>query len=104
VVCTLGNFSTKLLREDNAGITGLHGKPEVRVIGPRAVRLYPLFHPAAALYQRSNVDLLREDFARIPDLLKEGPPEQPSVEEEVVAEAEVVEPPDDGAEQLDLFG
>ena len=53
VVCTLGNFSTKLLRADPAtGITRLHGREEVRVIGPRAVRLYPIYHPAAALYTR----------------------------------------------------
>ena len=36
----------------------------MRVIGPRAVRLYPLFHPAAALYTPANVEVLRRDFAR----------------------------------------
>src|SRR4051794_30706541 len=35
VVCTLGNFSTKLLRRDPTGITRLHGRAEVRTIGPR---------------------------------------------------------------------
>ena len=50
VVCTLGNFATKLLRDDMTGITRLHGRDELRQIGPRVVRLYPLFHPAAALY------------------------------------------------------
>src|SRR3954469_9661273 len=50
VICTLGNFATKLLRGDPAGITRVHGTDEVRVVGRRAVRLYPLFHPAAALY------------------------------------------------------
>ena len=51
VICTLGNFATKLLRGDPTGITRLHGQRGDRVIGrPRAVRLYPLFHPAAALY------------------------------------------------------
>ena len=29
VICTLGNFSTKLLREDPTGITRVHGQPEV---------------------------------------------------------------------------
>src|SRR5580658_2734787 len=29
VICTLGNFSTKLLRDDAAGITRVHGQPEV---------------------------------------------------------------------------
>src|SRR5438067_11592354 len=54
VVCTLGNFATKLLRGDpGTGITRLHGRDEVRPIGPRTVRLYPIFHPAAALYTPS---------------------------------------------------
>ena len=78
VVCTLGNFSTKLLRADpSTGITQLHGREEVRVIGPRAVRLYPIYHPAAALYTRSLLDTLRADFARLPDLLALDPPPQP---------------------------
>src|SRR3954452_13138233 len=77
VICTLGNFATKLLRGDPTGITRLHGRVEVRTIGPRAVRLYPLFHPAAALYTPANVDVLRADFARIPELLALDPPPQP---------------------------
>jgi DNA polymerase len=81
VVCTLGNFATKLLRAEPTGITRVHGQPEIRVIGERAVRLYPLFHPAAALYTPSNVDVLRADFARIPELLAMDPPEQPAAPE-----------------------
>src|SRR3954465_12238835 len=77
VVCTLGNFATKLLRADSAGITRVHGRPEGRTIGVRAVRLYPLYHPAAALYTPSMLEVLREDFSRIPALLAEGAPPQP---------------------------
>jgi uracil-DNA glycosylase len=77
VVCTLGNFSTKLLRADTTGISRLHGHDEVRVIGSRAVRLYPLYHPAAALYTPSMQETLRTDFQRIPEILEMGPPEQP---------------------------
>jgi uracil-DNA glycosylase family 4 len=80
VVCTLGNFATKLLRADPAGITRLHGREEIRRIGPRRVRLYPLFHPAAALYTPSMVETLRADFARIPELLALPEPPQPDVE------------------------
>jgi DNA polymerase len=79
VVCTLGNFATKLLRGEPVGITRLHGKPEVRTIGPRTVRLLPLYHPAAALYTRSLLDTLREDFAQIPRLLAMEAPVQPRV-------------------------
>ena len=77
VICTLGNFSTKLLRADPTGISRLHGQAEVRTIGDRAIRLYPLYHPAAALYTPSTLELLRADFARIPDLLAMEPPPQP---------------------------
>jgi len=77
VICTLGNFSTKLLRADTAGISRLHGREELRVVGSRAVRLYPLYHPAAALYTPSMLETLRADFQRIPGLLAQGPPEQP---------------------------
>jgi uracil-DNA glycosylase family 4 len=81
VICTLGNFSTKLLRGDPTGITRLHGQPEVLTLGHRAVRLYPIFHPAAALYTPRMLETLREDFARLPQLLALGAPEQPSPEE-----------------------
>jgi len=77
VICTLGNFATKLLRGDNTGITRVHGQAEVRVIGRRAVRLLPIFHPAAALYTRSMLDTLRADMAKVPDLLALPVPEQP---------------------------
>jgi uracil-DNA glycosylase family 4 len=76
VICTLGNFATKLLRADTTGISRLHGQEEVRTIGPRSVRLYPLYHPAAALYTPSTLEMLRADFQRIPSLLALGPPEQ----------------------------
>jgi DNA polymerase len=81
VICTLGNFATKLLRGDPTGITRLHGREEVRVLGTRAVRLYPIFHPAAALYTPRMLATLREDFARLPELLSLGPPEQPAAAE-----------------------
>jgi uracil-DNA glycosylase len=77
VICTLGNFSTKLLRGDPTGITRLHGQAEVLTLGTRAVRLYPIFHPAAALYTPRMLETLREDFARLPELLALGAPPQP---------------------------
>ncbi len=81
VICSLGNFSTKLLRSDPTGITRLHGQPEVIEIGSRAVRLYPIYHPAAALYTPRMLETLREDFARLPELLALGPPDQPDATE-----------------------
>jgi uracil DNA glycosylase superfamily protein/LAGLIDADG DNA endonuclease family protein len=92
VICTLGNFATKLLRGEPTGITRLHGRAEVRTIGPRAVRLYPLFHPAAALYTPANIEVLRADFGRIPELLAMDPPPQPQVLEEEPVEETFEEP------------
>jgi uracil-DNA glycosylase family 4 len=77
VICTLGNFATKLLREDPAGSSRVHGRAEMRTIGAHTTRLYPIFHPAAALYTPRMLETLREDFARLPELLSLGPPEQP---------------------------
>ena len=94
VICTLGNFATKLLRGDPTGITRLHGRDEVKVVGTRSVRLMPLFHPAAALYKEQMVDVLRADFARIPDLLAMPHPDQPAVEEEPVVEVPEIEVPE----------
>ncbi len=89
VICTLGNFSTKLLRADPTGITKLHGREEVIELGRRAVRLYPIYHPAAALYTPRMLETLREDFARLPELLAMGPPQQPAeLEPEPEAEPE----------------
>ena len=80
VICTLGNFATKLLTRSSAGITRVHGRPQLHEHGGRAVRIYPLFHPAAALRTPRVKEELREDFARLPALLAEGPPEQPGQE------------------------
>jgi uracil-DNA glycosylase len=77
VICTLGNFSTKLLRGDPTGISRIHGQAEVHVLGQRAVRLFPIYHPAAALYTPSMLETLRADFARLPELLAQPAPEQP---------------------------
>jgi uracil-DNA glycosylase len=115
VACTLGNFATKLLRGDPAGITRLHGQAEERAIGTRWVRLYPLFHPAAALYTPRMLATLREDFARIPELLAlpevTQPPPLPSVPEledepapePAVAAPELVRAAEPERDQLGLF-
>jgi uracil-DNA glycosylase len=69
VICTLGNFATKLLTGNPTGITKVHGRPQEREVGGRAVQLFPLFHPAAALRTDAVKQLLREDFAKLPALL-----------------------------------
>jgi DNA polymerase len=103
LVCTLGNFSLKLLTRSSAGITRVHGVPQQHELGGRRVRLYPLFHPAAALRGTAVLEQLRADFARLPALLAEPGPEQPRSEQP--RPERTPEPPAlDPASQLDLFG
>ena len=109
VVCTLGNFATKLLRADPAGITRVHGRPEVRTLGAHTFRIYPIFHPAAALYTPRTLESLREDFHGLPAVLALPPAAAPGADEEPIPlaeaepEPEAVPAPSGGGEQLGLF-
>jgi uracil-DNA glycosylase len=69
VVATLGNFATKLLSGRSLGITRVHGQEQEVTLASTTVLLYPLYHPAAALYTRSMLAVLEQDFLRIPELL-----------------------------------
>ena len=69
VIATLGNFATKLLSGKPLGITRVHGQEQDAVIGGRPVTLYPLYHPAAALYTPAMLKVLEDDFRRIPEIL-----------------------------------
>jgi DNA polymerase len=95
IVATLGNFATKLLSGRPLGITRVHGQEQETTLGGRSVLLYPLYHPAAALYTPAMLKVLESDFARLPELL--GRALEPLPEPEL---ALVAAPP---AEQLGLF-
>jgi DNA polymerase len=69
LVATLGNFATKLLTGKPLGITRVHGQEQWTTLGGNRVLLYPLYHPAAALYTPAMLKILEEDFARLPALL-----------------------------------
>ena len=69
VICTLGNFATKLLSGSQTGITRVHGIPQRTRIAGRELYLYPIFHPAAALYTPAMMATLKQDFLRIPEVL-----------------------------------
>jgi uracil-DNA glycosylase family 4 len=100
VICTLGNFATKLLSGSREGITKVHGRPQDRVIAGLPVKLFPLFHPAAALRTPAMAEILREDFERLPDLLAAERPELAPVPG-LGGPPEGMRPAED---QLDLFG
>ncbi len=69
IICTLGNFATKLLTGDQTGITKVHGRPQQREVAGRMLLLFPIFHPAAALRTDAVKQLLRGDFAKLPGLI-----------------------------------
>jgi uracil-DNA glycosylase family 4 len=81
VVATLGNFATKLLSGRPAGITRVHGQEQKVELGGNRVLLYPLYHPAAALYTPRMLEVLEADFRRLPELLGQAlvpePPPEP---------------------------
>jgi len=108
VVCTLGNFATKLLTGSPVGITKVRGTPQVHELGGRTVFLLPLLHPAAALRTPAMKETLRADLATVPGLLA-GPSLSPAPSaEEIAAEepeaADHATTPPPAADQLDMFG
>jgi len=90
-VATLGNFATKLLSGKPNGITQVHGREQQVVLGGNPVTLYPIFHPAAALYTPRMLQVLEEDFRRIPELLGRAaaPPPPPAPVVQAVPEQPV---------------
>jgi uracil-DNA glycosylase len=98
VVATLGNFATKLLSGKPAGITRVHGTEQPTTLGGRKVLLYPLYHPAAALYTPAMLKVLEEDFARLPVLLDQEIEPVPSL-----ADLVSLPEPEPAAVQLGLF-
>jgi uracil-DNA glycosylase len=102
VVATLGNFATKLLSGRQLGITRVHGQEQKTTLGGREVLLYPLYHPAAALYTPAMLKVLQSDFARLPELLGRAlAPAVPAAPLE--PELTLVPSPKQPAEQLGLF-
>jgi DNA polymerase len=73
----------------------VHGQEQEVTLGGRRVLLYPIYHPAAALYTPRMLEVLKDDFARLPELMgREAVPPVP-----VYVAPVAVEP----AVQLGLF-
>jgi DNA polymerase len=96
VVATLGNFATKLLSGRQLGITRVHGQEQETTLGGNKVLLYPLYHPAAALYTPRMLEVLESDFRRLPELLGRALDPVPDPEP-------AFQPPAEPAVQLGLF-
>ena len=71
VVATLGTFATTLLSGRALGITRVHGREQPVTLGGRTVTLYPLYHPAAALYTPAMLAVLERDVARLGAIARE---------------------------------
>ena len=70
VVCSLGNYATKFFLADGVvenmdkqpGITSVHGKVREMEFSGVKIRLIPLFHPAAIIYNQKLKPLWEEDM------------------------------------------
>ncbi len=65
VIVTLGNFSTKFILKTEKGITRLRGQ----VFQTGRFKVFPVFHPAAALYDVKKRETLEHDFEVLGTLL-----------------------------------
>lgn len=70
IVCSLGNYATKFFMalgdvdkmKSMPGITNVHGKVQIIEMEGMKIKLIPLFHPAAIIYNRSIQGLWEEDM------------------------------------------
>jgi len=65
-IVTLGNFATKFVLKTEVGITRLHGT--LQQAG--RFKVFPIYHPAAAIYDRTKWLALENDFATLGELLR----------------------------------
>lgn len=70
VVCSLGNYATKFflalgevdLMDKQPGITSVHGKVKMIDFFGMKIKLIPLFHPAAIIYNRNLLSEWEKDM------------------------------------------
>ncbi|VVB80510.1 Uracil DNA glycosylase superfamily protein [uncultured archaeon] len=70
VVCSLGNYATKFFlangevdeMDSQPGITSLHGKVRIMEFEGLKIKLIPLFHPAAIIYNQKLKSLWEADM------------------------------------------
>ena len=70
VICSLGNYATKFFFADGKvdemekmpGITQVHGRRKLMEFHGLKIKLIPLFHPAAIIYNRKLIDSWEKDM------------------------------------------
>jgi DNA polymerase len=73
VICSLGNYATKFFlangiveeMDKQLGITQLHGKVRMIDFLGLKIKLIPLFHPAAIIYNRKLIDDWNKDMETV---------------------------------------
>lgn len=101
VIITLGRISMSYYI-NNGKISSIHGRP----IWSGNRMIVPMFHPAAALHQPSLREVVKDDFAKLPEFIQKAQETRGS-NPEVIAQSQTVidddESDDSTAEQLRLF-
>lgn len=93
VIVTLGRFSMgKFL--PTARISSVHGKAQVVQFNGKPITVIPMYHPAAALRNGSIMFEFKQDFQRLPEMLREA--------ERISGEVKKEEKDDEG-EQMNLI-
>lgn len=78
VICSLGNYATKFflseanvdLMDKQPGITSVHGKVKFVQINGTNIKLIPLFHPAAIIYNSNLTPLWKKDMEIVKEEVK----------------------------------
>lgn len=92
VIVTLGRYSMEKYFP-GAKISQIHGQPA----NIRGRLVVPMYHPAAALHQRSLRSIIEADFAKLPELIEKAT-EIPEYKEESNNESKGAQP-----KQLSMF-
>ena len=103
VIATLGNFATKLITNNQTGITRVRGKPQVHTLGERTVQVFPILHPAAILRNPGMRPTMEEDFAALRELLRAPPPPQGEVTPPELPRPSAPAAAEPAEDQLDFF-
>ncbi len=96
VVVTLGAHATRTILGRDVSISKVHGTT-FQVDG---YTVFPIYHPAAALYARATKELLEEDFRALKEFLAADDPAAPAKRP---AEATAGETAGEDSTQLGLF-
>jgi len=66
IIVTLGNTPLKaVLQDKSANIGAVHG----RLIEKDGMNIYPIYHPASLIYNRSLADVYEQDLSQLKELL-----------------------------------